>query len=172
MGSDPVLSLDFNSRGEKPIIKCHWNFALQHDDISQKRGTGGGGGVRPCEWRNVLDDIGTSLSDGDLEVFFNNRWRGKRERGNQLALKWHLFCISAAFTTSTRPGWRLAETGPVFAMVKWVIIMVELIRFIWERLVPPALKHDWFQLSRHNNLSALFGCISRVLICQYGVNQP
>lgn len=44
MGSDPVLSLDFNSRGEKPIIKCHWNFALQHDDISQKGGQEAGGG--------------------------------------------------------------------------------------------------------------------------------
>lgn len=29
------FSLDFNLRAEKSLIKCHWNFALQHDDISQ-----------------------------------------------------------------------------------------------------------------------------------------
>lgn len=43
MGSEPVLSLDFNLRGEKPIIKCHWNFALQRDGISQKGGQEAGG---------------------------------------------------------------------------------------------------------------------------------
>lgn len=60
MGSEPVVQ-----RGES-LIKCHWNIALQHDDLSQEEAEPGQYG---CERRRVPNDLGMSLSDGDSEVF-------------------------------------------------------------------------------------------------------
>lgn len=54
----------------------------------------------PCGWRKVLNDIGTSIWERLGSVLLQQR-QGKRERCNQLALKWPFICISAAFTIFT-----------------------------------------------------------------------